>query len=143
MKISLEFHDVIAVSVNNAVRYASFNGRMMSYKTPEAKAYTSNINNQLLKYNQDRKLFKMYYDETIHFITMSFRFHMPIFTKKGLISKKSKDTSNLIKYTEDLIADYFGFNDSQVININALKIHSENPKIECVIKIENIELLKY
>jgi len=64
-------------------------------------------------------------------IFIFYRFYYPIY-KKGTthLSKTAGDVSNLIKPLEDIMAYYFGFNDSQVLGFFSGKQHSEERYFE-------------
>jgi Holliday junction resolvase RusA-like endonuclease len=144
MKINLSLPSVEPLTLNTCTKYRVQGGRYVkAYKSDSYKELEKLIN-VYLKMPVNKKqidVFNREYDQTRHYLTLEFRFYYPIITKKNCISKTSKDISNLVKPIEDIIFDHLVCDDSQVINLSAIKIHSEDIKTIVELRAFNLSLL--
>ena len=120
--------------------YSSFvrNGRIVRSKSPKYVAWKKEVELCLVKHSKERARFLKNYDQDKHYLMISYRFYKKVFTKEKKISKTSGDSSNLVKSIEDCIADFLGFDDSQVIGNNNIKIESKSERIEIDIEIKDL-----
>ena len=81
-------------------------------------------------YKSECNKLNKYFDEKLHCLHVDYRFYYPILTKKGVISKTSKDVDNCIKTTQDSLFKSFLFDDAFITKVSAEKIHSDKPLIE-------------
>ena len=142
MQLKIEFIDIAPTTLNLAIRHASRGGGIRSYKSDGYKLLESKINATMMKYHDKIEAFNDFYEIKKHYLSCQYRFYYPIFTKKGMISKTSKDASNIVKPFEDCIFKWLAADDSQVVDLNVTKIHSEKIRTVVEIHIKNIENIK-
>ncbi len=137
MKLQLFFDDIKPLSLNKA--YANDPRTKRRFNSKDYNQYQSAINNELRKYKNQINKFNNAYDESKYYIVSSYRFYLPIMVKSNdRISKNSLDTSNCIKVLEDIIFKQLIADDSAVVDINAMKIHSEHLRIEVEFELKNL-----
>lgn len=135
--LKLQFENITALPLNMIYSTNIKTGRR--FKSKKYAQFQSEIKRQLRTYKADLNRFNKAFCEDEHYITAEFRFYKPIMTKKNKrISKTSGDTSNMIKTIEDLIFKELHADDSFVINLTAMKIHSEHPRIEVNLYLKNL-----
>lgn len=103
------------ISLNHAVRHSKFG----SYKSTDYKKFFKQFQNDLCLFPKTEIPQK----ELILYIEIKIPFDQ-YYTKKNTVAKKN-DVSNFIKYIEDGLALYLGFNDSLVKKIVAEKSPGE------------------
>jgi Holliday junction resolvase RusA-like endonuclease len=102
--------------------------------------FTSDVNSQLRNFKTQINKFNNKYSIDEHYINATYRFYYPILLKAGdKIAKTSKDTSNCVKTIEDVLFAQLIADDSQVININATKIHSKDIRIEIELELKPLK----
>ena len=140
MRITIYLDLIEPISLNVVNKYRVQGKFVKTYKSKKAKEL-KNLIDQALKDKRNKESinqFNSYYDINKHYLNFTYRYYYPIFTKKGLISKTGGDTSNLIKFIEDCLFSHLDADDSQVIQVSATKIHSE--EIKTVIEIDILDL---
>lgn len=140
MKITIRLNNLKPISLNVVNKYRCAGKFVKSYKSKEAKKLKKDIDKALLDERNKEAInqFNSHYDINKHYLNFNYRYYYPIFTKKKLISKTGGDTSNLIKFVEDCLFSHLDADDSQVIQVNATKIHSE--EIKTIIEIDILDL---
>ena len=107
------------------------------FKPKEVVAWEKEADLLISNYRDLMTSFKNNYDETKHVLRVDYVFHIEsnkLFTKKGVVSKRSGDTDNLIKPINDKIFGQLKIDDAMVYKVSALKVPGPEPKIECTIK---------
>lgn len=141
MKINLSLPSVEPLTLNTCTKYRVQGGRYVkAYKSEAYKDLEAMINTYLQMPSNKKQVdeFNKQYDQTKHYLSLDCRFYYPLITKKNTISKTSKDISNLIKPIEDILFKHLVCDDSQVINVNAIKIHSN--EIKTIIELRGFDL---
>lgn len=142
MKLELTFKNIEPITLNNATKYRTQGRYVKSYKSDSYKALEAEIDAIMSQIPELLKEFNDFYKLDEHYLACQYRFYYPIFTKKGTISKTSKDASNIVKPIEDCIFKWLDIDDSQVIDLNVTKIHSENIKICTDLQIKSLHSIK-
>jgi Holliday junction resolvase RusA-like endonuclease len=138
MKINLYLNSVKPINLNNCQKITTIGRHARKYKTKEYNQLESKVNSILNSQKSEIRKFNKYYNEEKHYIDISYRFYYPILTKKMLISKRSQDVDNIVKPINDIIFKHLLADDSQIINLNATKIHSAEPRIVVEINIRRL-----
>jgi len=113
------------------------------FKSQKYVLFESKVLRELLQYFPEIKKFNSFYDPKLHYLTAEYVFYHKIFNVgDGLVGKTSGDTSNLIKTVEDCIFKKLKADDSQIISMQASKVHSDNERIEVKLSIKDISLIK-
>lgn len=99
------------------------------YKSPEAQAYETEIDYQMVQFMRKVKAFNDYYDSKEHYLRIEYRFYLPFITRAGTIMKRKHDVDNFVKPFQDVLFKYLKPDDSEVLEFTATKIHSEDCKI--------------
>ena len=142
MKIEIEIPGIKPLLSNHATKISTRGKHATKYKTDEAKEFEAYVTAYLSTKMYLFKDFIQHYDKTKHYAMVDFRFYLPIFTKKGLISEKSGDWDGFIKYTQDAIFDSLGIDDSQIIGGSSIKIHSKDYNIYASVTLKNLSTIK-
>jgi len=138
MKLNISLLNVQPMSLNQA--YSTDKRTNRRFKSKQYTQFTSIIGGQLRNYKGQITKFNNKYSIEDHYIVATYRFYYPIFVKAGnKISKTSKDLSNSIKTLEDILFSQLIADDSQVINLNVTKIHSQDIRIEVELELKNIK----
>ena len=113
------------------------------FKSQKYVLFESKVLKELLKYYPEIKKFNNHYDNTSHYLTAEYIFYHKVINKKdNCIGKTSGDTSNLIKTVEDCIFKKLNVDDSQIMSVQASKVHSEDERIEVKISIKDISHIR-
>ena len=137
MKLNISLLNIEPLPLNQV--YATDFKTKRRFKSKKYTQFTSAVNGQLRNYKSQINKFNNKYSELDHYLVATYRFYYPILVKSGnRISKTSKDTSNLVKTIEDVLFKQLIPDDSQVININSTKIHSQDIRIEIEIELKNL-----
>lgn len=144
MKIELTGIEPVSLNHYQKIRVVKQRGRYMpiKYKPPASVQFDVDVDNQLMMMRKEFKKFNDLYDSSIHYLIANYRFYYPIFTKKGHISRKSKDVDNLVKPINDLLFSYLKADDAEIIELVAMKFHSETPKIIIELSFNELHLIK-
>ena len=110
------------------------------YKTAKAKEFEKLLDGRLSQYQDEIDEFNNHYDPEKHYLSISFRFYIPVMKKDGkAISQKSGDLDGYLKYTQDCIFKRLKPDDSSICTLSASKIHSEKYKIVVELSICDIK----
>ena len=142
MNLEIEILGIKPLTSNHAVKMTNRGGRTSKYKTDEYRAFELHAEINLAKYTKAFHDLNDFYDIKKHYLVVDYRFYIPLFTKAGLISKKSMDADNMIKQTQDVIFKNLAVDDSQIISVSSSKIDSNYYKIVCNIQIKDLSLIK-
>lgn len=137
MIIELEFK-VKPISANH-YRKKSKRG---DYKTPEAIAFDSMINSQMIKQRNIYRKFNSVYDRNKHYLCIELVFRYPFMTKQNIISMTAGDYDNFIKNTQDQIFKHLTPDDSAILNANITKVNSSSPSISAKITIKSLDQIR-
>jgi len=138
MKLEIELINIEPLPLNQV--FATDFRTKKRFKSKKYAQFISNVNGQLRNFKSQINKFNKKYSIDEHYIVTNYKFYYPILLKSGRkISKTSKDASNLIKTIEDVIFKQLTADDSQVISVSAIKIHSENIRIYAEIELKNIK----
>ena len=142
MNLTITLKDIEPVSLNHYSKITT-RGRFASkYKPAKSKEFDDAVIEQLDAYQREIFKFNSMYKHNSHYLVAEYKFFYPIFTKKNLISQKSKDVDNLIKPIQDLIFRYISPDDSQIVSVSATKIHSTDIKIIASYQIKSLSDIK-
>lgn len=113
------------------------------FKSQKYVLFESKVLRELLQYFPEIKKFNSFYNPKEHYLTAEYIFyHKVINIKDNLIGKTSGDTSNLIKTVEDCIFKKLNADDSQIMSVNASKVHSDTERIEVKLSIKDISHIR-
>lgn len=144
MMINLSLPSVEPLTLNTCTKYRVQGGRYVKAYKSDSYKELEKLMHIYLKMPSNKKqidIFNREYDQTKHYLTLEFRFYYPLITKKNTISKTSKDISNVVKPIEDILFNHLVCDDSQVISLNAIKIHSEDIKTIIELRAFDLSLL--
>lgn len=143
MFIQFVFNNLKPVNTNNYQKITSVRGHPRKYKTKDTVQFEKCIDQVVDLINRrDLDLLNNHYDSAKHYLTMDYRFYLPVFTKKGLIAKRKNDIDGMIKPIQDMIFKHLKPDDSEIVSLTAMKIHSEIPRIEITINVKDISTIK-
>ena len=135
MKINLVYSGLTPITLNHSHKISTRGKFATKYKTKEYKQLESLFDSKSRLYKSEFNKLNGYFDEKKHCIEVIYKFYYTIYTKKGVISKTSKDVDNCIKPIQDCLFKNLIFDDAFVTKVSAEKIHSEKPSIEIIVKI--------
>ena len=135
MKIELKYPNLRPITLNHSHKITTRGKFTKKYKTKEYLQFESLFELHSRKHKKQFSKLNGYFDEKIHKIEVTYKFFYPIYTKKGIISKTSKDVDNLIKTAQDCLFKNLSFDDAFITKVTAEKIHAENPSISITVKI--------
>ena len=142
MKIEICLNLIKPISLNHSTKITTRGKFASKYKTDSYKQLESAINLQMRKYKNELNKFNNKYSETKHYLVAEYRYYYPILIKAGnRISKKSGDTSNNIKVIEDCVFKHLMADDSQVISLQATKIHSNDIRTEITLELKDLKYI--
>jgi Holliday junction resolvase RusA-like endonuclease len=133
MKITLNYSGIEPITLNHSHKITTRGRYTTKYKTKEYQQFESIFASKSRLLKNEFKKINNYFDETKHCIEVIYEFYYPILTKKGVISKTSKDVDNLIKSTQDCLFKNLICDDSSVVSVTSKKIHSDTPRIDITI----------
>jgi Holliday junction resolvase RusA-like endonuclease len=125
-------------------------------RTQEARKWADEIHEQLYKSDIQNQIKKMResFDALSHVISITYTFRIPVdkfFTKKGHVSRRSMDLTNVEKTITDLIFDprYFErdgipnlcIDDQNIVECISRKVPAEKYSIDVSIKLLDIKSL--
>lgn len=130
--MTLYFELVEPITLNHAIQYRTQGRFVKAYKSEKYKQMIKYVDGCLTEPEIIKKLniFNIHYNNKEHYLKADYRFYYPVLTKEGLVSKKSKDVSNIIKPIEDAIFNHLVVDDSQIVSTTVSKIHSKDIKVE-------------
>lgn len=135
MKIKLSYSGLEPITLNHSHKITTRGRYTTKYKTKEYQQFESIFASKSRLLKNEFKKINNYFDETIHCIEVIYEFYYPILTKKGVISKTSKDCDNLIKTTQDCLFKNFIFDDCFVTSVTSKKIHADTPRIDITVNV--------
>lgn len=135
MKINLVYSGLVPITLNHSHKISTRGKFATKYKTKEYKQFESLFASKSRLYKAEFNKLNKHFDEKIHCLHLEYKFYYPIYTKKGIISKSSKDVDNCIKTTQDCLFKNFLFDDAFITKVTAEKIHSEKPYIEIEVNV--------
>jgi Holliday junction resolvase RusA-like endonuclease len=135
MKINLVFSGLTPITLNHSHKISTRGKFATKYKTKEYKQFESLFASKSRLYKAEFSKLNNYFDDKKHCLHVEYKFFYPILTKKGIISKTSKDVDNCIKTTQDCLFQNLLFDDAFITKVSAEKIHCEKPSIEIIVKI--------
>jgi len=130
MKIKLCLTSLNPITLNHSHKISTRGKFTTKYKTKEYTQFESVFASKMRLYKSECNKLNKYFDEKVHCLHVDYRFYFPILTKKGVISKTSKDVDNCIKTTQDCLFKNFLFDDAFITKVTAEKIHSDKSYIE-------------
>jgi Holliday junction resolvase RusA-like endonuclease len=140
MNIHFKIHTK-AMPLNMAYSTNQRSGRR--FKSQKYVLFESRVLKELLQYYPDIRKFNNLYNPKEHYLTAEYIFyHKVINIKDNLIGNNSGDTSNLIKTVEDCIFKKLNADDSQIMSIQASKVHSDTERIEVKLSIKDISHIR-
>lgn len=135
MKLTLIYSGIKPITLNHSHKITTRGKFTTKYKTKEYKQFESLFASKSRLYKAEFNKINGYFDEKKHTIEVIYKFYYPIYTKKGIISKTSKDVDNCIKTTQDCLFKNLLFDDAFITKVSAEKIHSEQQSIEITVKV--------
>jgi Holliday junction resolvase RusA-like endonuclease len=143
MNLFFELPDIKPMTLNHAYTISARPGMgVRRFPSKEYKQLESKINLLIRKYKNDIAKFNKKYIPEKHYLCAEYRFYMPILTKKeGKVSQRSVDLSNSVKVIEDIIFKSLNADDCAVINLNVIKVHSEDIRTEISLQIKEVHNL--
>lgn len=142
MQIEIEINGVKPVTLNHYTKITTRGKFASKYKPKESIEFEKAIDKELSKYQRYFDKFNGCYDSSSHYLVLDYQFYIPLFTKKGLISKKSGDVDNFCKPIQDRLFNYLSADDSEVVSVTITKIHSKDYKIAINIMIRSLNNIK-
>lgn len=139
MKVTLTYSGITPITLNHSHKITTRGKFAKKYKTKEYQQFESIFASKSRLLKNEFKKINNYFDETKHCLEIVYEFYYPIYTKKGLISKTSKDCDNIIKTTQDCLFKNLICDDSSIVSVTSKKIHSDSPRIDITIKIDVLE----
>lgn len=133
MKIKLSYSGLEPITLNHSHKITTRGKYTTKYKTKEYQKFESIFASKSRLLKNEFKKINNYFDEKKHCIEVIYEFYYPILTKKGVISKTSKDVDNIIKTTQDCLFKHLVFDDCFVTSVTSKKIHSDTPTIDITI----------
>jgi len=135
MKINLIYSGLTPLTLNHTHKITTRGKFTTKYKTKEYQQFESLFASKSRLYKSEFNKLNKYFDENKHCLDISYLFYFPILTKKGIISKTSKDVDNCIKSVQDCLFKNLLFDDAFVTKISAEKINCDSPRIEIIVKV--------
>lgn len=135
MKIKISLTGLTPITLNHSHKITTRGKYTTKYKTKEYTQFESLFASKSRLYKAEFSKLNKHFDEKIHCLHVEYRFYFPILTKKGIISKTSKDVDNCIKTTQDCLFKNFLFDDAFITKVSAEKIHADKPEIEITVNI--------
>lgn len=135
MKLKFLYSGLTPVTLNHSHKISTRGKFATKYKTKEYTQFESLFASKSRLYKAEFSKLNTVFDERKHSLEISYKFFYPIYTKKGIISKTSKDVDNCIKTTQDCLFKNLLFDDAFITKVSAEKIHSDKPIIEITVKL--------
>lgn len=140
-KLEICLPGIEPITLNTATKYRTQGRFVKSYKSAEYKKLESVINSEINKHKGAIRLFNKSYCDKKTYLRSQYIFYYPILTKAKTLSKTSKDVDNIVKPINDIIFKHLDADDSQVVELNVLKVHSDTPRVEVSLRIEDIKYI--
>ena len=135
MRVKICLTGLTPITLNHSHKISTRGKFATKYKTKEYKQFESLFASKSRLYKSEFNKLNKLFDEKLHHLHIDYRFFYPIYTKKGIISKTSKDVDNCVKTTQDCLFQNLLFDDAFITKVTAEKIHSEKPYIEIDVSI--------
>lgn len=139
MLFEFSFNNVKALSLNN-MKFIDWRNRRQ-IKTKECREFRKNIESLLLGHKKQIRKINQEFDSSKHYLKACYRFYYSFITKKKQVSKTAGDWDNFSKPIQDILFDYFDFDDSSIRSASVICINSDTPRIEIDYEIKPINLL--
>lgn len=135
MKINLIYSGLTPITLNHSHKITTRGRYATKYKTKEYQQFESIFASKSRLYKAEFSKLNTVFDDKKHCLHISYKFFYPIYTKKGIISKTSKDVDNCIKTTQDCLFKNLLIDDAFITKVTAEKINSDKPSIEITVKL--------
>lgn len=104
-------------------------GRGRSYKSKEAKIFEDRFSFYMRHYKHTCLKFNAVYDDSEYCIAAFYTIGIKCITKENKIAKRKHDLDNFLKPINDQLFKYLDADDSEIMQIQAVKVNSDEPFI--------------